>query len=118
MLSQKEFDRQFRSSLTKDEKVLDEVFKNHFHVASLLLRARNIRGISQSELARLANVRQSDISRYERGEKSPSLQTLSQLNKALGIEFSAKIKLRERGSRRSRKVVAKKRKKVNRRESV
>ena len=118
MLSQKEFDRQFRSSLTKDEKVLDEVFKNHFRVASLLLRARNIRGISQSELARLANVRQSDISRYERGEKSPSLQTLSQLNKALGIEFSAKIKLRERELRRSRKVVAKKREKVIRKESV
>ena len=118
MLSQKEFDSKFRSSLSKDEKALDEVFERHFSVAALLLRARAIRGLSQSELARLVNVRQSDISRYERGEKSPSLQTLSRLNKALGIEFSAKIKDKESGAVKDRRVVAKKRKKAKRKQVV
>jgi HTH-type transcriptional regulator/antitoxin HipB len=109
VLTQKEFDRKFRSSLSKEEKTLDEVFESHFLVASLLLRARMLRGFSQAQVAKKANVRQSDISRYERGEKAPSLQTLSKLNRALGIEFTAKIKPSVKSTPQVKKVVAKRR---------
>ena len=110
MLRQKDFDKEFLSSLSSKERELDEVFREHFSVASLLFRARMLRGFSQAELARKANVRQSDISRYEHGEKSPSLQTLSKLNKVLGIEFTAKIKPNVKTSSRTKRVVAKKNK--------
>ena len=108
MLRQKDFDKRFLSSLSIEERALNEVFREHFSVASLLFRARMLRGFSQSELAKKANVRQSDISRYEHGEKSPSLQTLSKLNKVLGIEFTAKIRPSVKPSPRRKKVVAKK----------
>jgi transcriptional regulator with XRE-family HTH domain len=110
LLTQKDFDAKFYASLSKEEKALDEVFEKHFEVASLLLRARILRGFSQAQLAKLADVRQSDISRYERGEKSPSLMTLSKLNIALGIEFTAKIKPKVKTTYRAKKVVAKRRK--------
>lgn len=45
---------------------------------------REIRGMSQTALARMSGVGQGNIWRYERGECSPTLETLMALCIALG----------------------------------
>lgn len=50
---------------------------------------RVIRGLSQGELARLSDVRNSSISNYERGKSVPKLETLEKLAKGLELPISA-----------------------------
>jgi transcriptional regulator with XRE-family HTH domain len=64
--------------------------------AGRLLRAtRERHGLSQSRLARRAGTTQAVVSRIERGEASPSLDTLRRLLAAMGWELDV-------GLRRSR----------------
>ena len=85
------FDKRFDEALSKQERDLGQLFATHYRVAALLFTARKERELSQAQLAKMAKVRQSDISRYELGDKSPSLETLFRLNAALGIQLSARI---------------------------
>jgi transcriptional regulator with XRE-family HTH domain len=55
--------------------------------AGLLSRARAAAGLSQRELARRAGTSQSVIARIERGQVSPSLDTLTRLLAAAGFEL-------------------------------
>jgi len=50
---------------------------------------RVIRGLSQGELGRLSDVRNSSISNYERGKSVPKLETLEKLAKGLELPISA-----------------------------
>jgi transcriptional regulator with XRE-family HTH domain len=52
-------------------------------------------GISQEQLAHDSGYHPTYISQLERGLKSPSLRTLNQLAKALGISTSALVKRAE-----------------------
>jgi len=90
-LNATKFDKRFDQTLSKQERDLGQLFATHYRVAALLFTARKERGLSQAQLAKMAKVRQSDISRYELGDKSPSLETLFRLNAALGIQLSARI---------------------------
>ncbi|MDI9470514.1 MAG: helix-turn-helix transcriptional regulator [Bacillota bacterium] len=54
-----------------------------------ILRIRS--GLKQAELAKLANVSQSMISAYERGEAMPGMSVLSRLAIALGISVDEVI---------------------------
>lgn len=49
-------------------------------------------GITQAQLAKLSGVRQSNISRIERGTCSPDIETLSKLAYAMGKKIEIKIK--------------------------
>lgn len=55
--------------------------------AALLSRARAAAGLTQRELARRAGTSQSVIARIERGQASPSLDTLTRLLAAAGFEL-------------------------------
>lgn len=55
--------------------------------ADLLYEARNRAGLTQAELGRRVGVPQSSISRWERGEVEPSLETLRRLIRACGLEL-------------------------------
>jgi len=56
-------------------------------VASRLIRAaRKRHGLSQAQLALRAGTTQSAISRLERGDRSPSLETLERLLSVMGEE--------------------------------
>jgi len=48
---------------------------------------RLIKGLSQEELAHLANMHASHVGQIERGEKSPTLDSLEKIVEALGISF-------------------------------
>ena len=61
--------------------------------AELLRDARRRHGVSQRALARRSQTSQTHISRIERGEVSPSIETLDRLLRALGerLELSAAV---------------------------
>ncbi|MBO6256486.1 helix-turn-helix transcriptional regulator [bacterium] len=63
---------------------IDEIDKK----VGINIRVRRIKkGISQEELADMAGVARSTMGIIERGEKSPSLQTVAKIANALEIEI-------------------------------
>ena len=62
-----------------------------FAADSLLSRARAAAGLTQRELARRARTSQSVIARIERGQVSPSLDTLVRLLAAAGFELRIEL---------------------------
>jgi hypothetical protein len=67
--------------------------------AALLRAARRKAGITQVELARRAGVQQSVISDYERGQREPSLATLSRLVRAAGLRLEPRLREPARSSK-------------------
>lgn len=59
--------------------------------AHLLKEAREAAGLSQSEMAAIAGVRQSMISAYERGGRDPGSATLAKLLAAAGAELAVRV---------------------------
>lgn len=57
-------------------------------VIEQIVQRRIALGISQTELARRANMKQPAIARLERGESSPQLDTLRPILNALGCDIS------------------------------
>lgn len=62
-----------------------------FTAANALMCARAKTGMSQSELASLSGIDQSDISKIERGASNPSILTLNRLAVAMGMELTISI---------------------------
>ncbi len=58
---------------------------------AVLRAARQKAGLSQTELARRANVAQSVISAYEAGRREPALSTLSRLVEATGNRLTVRV---------------------------
>lgn len=50
----------------------------------MVLRARNEEQLTQSELAERTGLRQSNISRIEKGQSMPSIATLAKIAQGLG----------------------------------
>jgi ribosome-binding protein aMBF1 (putative translation factor) len=77
----------------KDPEYRAELERTRFahEVALRIIAYRAEHGISQTELARRAGMRQPHIARLEAGEHEPSLATLARLSRALGIEFHIDI---------------------------
>ena len=61
-----------------------------------LKKLRNERGFSQEKLALISGFHRTYISLLERGEKSPSLNTLEKLSQALGITLEEFVKFIEK----------------------
>ena len=66
-------------------------------LARKIIRARSEAGLSQLELAQLAGVREETVCRLERGKHTPSIATLTKIDRALR---QAKSKHPRRGRRR------------------
>ena len=67
--------------------------------AALLREARMRAGLSQRGLAKKAGTAQSVIARIERGQTSPTLETLERLLAAAGVELHARLAVKERDVR-------------------
>ena len=61
--------------------------------ADAVRKARAEAGISQTQLAELTGIDQSDISKIERGVANPSVSTLQRIAKALGGRLTITIDL-------------------------
>jgi transcriptional regulator with XRE-family HTH domain len=64
-------------------------FMSETPTADEIRAAREARGWDQAELARLIDVGQQTVSRWERGETAPGGERLSRLRAALGVDSSA-----------------------------
>jgi transcriptional regulator with XRE-family HTH domain len=58
---------------------------------NLIKQARLTAGLSQRELARRAGTSQATLSAYERGEKSPSVDTLARVVRSAGLDLRISI---------------------------
>ena len=62
-----------------------------YQLMMMVLKARNEQNLTQSELAERTGIRQSNISRIEKGQALPSILTLSKLAHGLGKELQIKF---------------------------
>jgi len=86
--------KQFKTKALKNSvvKAEYEALRPEYEVVKTIVKERTKRGWSQTELAKAVGSRQPVISRLERGDGNPSLQTLGRIAKALGL--SLKVSMR------------------------
>lgn len=60
-------------------------------VASEIIKARELIGMTQKQLSEVTGIYQTDISKIERGKANPSLTTLNRLANGLGVELNIKF---------------------------
>lgn len=58
-------------------------------------KARKAAGITQKELAEMIGVQQKDISRWENGERTPGIETFSNICKALKASADTLLEMEE-----------------------
>ena len=68
------------------------IYEPEFQAILALYETRTDLGITQQELSKMSGIRQSNISRIERGTCSPTIKTLSELAYAMGKKLEIKIK--------------------------
>lgn len=64
------------------------------NIGENIKKARKAAGISQIELAERMQIYQKDISRWERGERSPSIEVFAKLCKALNVSADDILELK------------------------
>ena len=86
--------KQFKSKALKDPatKAEYEALGPEYEVVKTIIKERVKRGWSQTELAEAIGSRQPVISRLERGDSNPSLQTLSRIAKALDLSLQVSMR--------------------------
>ena len=80
-----DFDRYLNEQM-KDPDFKKEWDENEarYQLMMMALRARNEEQLTQSELAERTGLRQSNISRIEKGQSMPSIATLAKIAQGLG----------------------------------
>ena len=82
-----------KKQLSKEELIKKQrIYEPEFQAILALYETRTDLNITQSELSKMSGVRQSNISRIERGTCSPTIRTLSELAYAMGKRLEIKIK--------------------------
>ncbi len=76
----------------KDVRVAYNALGPEYEVVKTIIKHRHKRGWSQAELAEAVGSRQPVISRLERGEGNPSLQTLHKIANALNLSLQVSMK--------------------------
>ncbi|MBI2066270.1 helix-turn-helix transcriptional regulator [Candidatus Woesebacteria bacterium] len=82
-----------KRQLLRDPKVRRALKESEleFQIARSIIEARVKRGLTQKELARRLNTKQSVISRFETVKTTPSLSFLKKLTEALDISLRVQI---------------------------
>lgn len=68
-----------------------------YRMLNQLIEGRRALNLTQKELAQKAGLGQAEVSKIERGRKSPTLDTYSRLAAALGLEVPRLARRRHRG---------------------
>lgn len=68
-----------------------EKLQPEFEVMKALIEARTKQNMTQKELAERSGIRQSNISRIEKGVSSPNISTLQKLAEGLGMNLQVKF---------------------------
>ena len=87
-----DFDKYLNKQLANPEfkKEWDEG-ELEYQLMMMVLRARNEQNLTQSELAKRTGLRQSNISRIEKGQSLPSISTLSKIATGFGKQLQIKF---------------------------
>ena len=85
--------KKFKSKTLKNPSVKAEyvALEPEYEVVKTIIRERIKRGWSQTQLAEAVGSRQPVISRLERGDSNPSLQTLGKIAKALNLSLKVSM---------------------------
>ena len=70
--------------------------RKEMSVGESIKRARKAAGISQKELAERLDVYQKDVSRWENGERTPSLEVFVRICKALDVSADDILEIEQR----------------------
>ena len=65
--------------------------KLEYQLMMMVLKARNEQTLTQADLAERTGLRQSNISRIEKGQAMPSIKTLSKIAHGLGKQLQIKF---------------------------
>ncbi len=86
--------KQFKAKALKNPiiKTEYETLGPEYDVVRTIIKERTKRGWSQTELAEAIGSRQPVISRLERGDSNPSLQTLQRIAQALNLSLHVSMK--------------------------
>ena len=68
-----------------------EELEAEFAILQALIDARKKLGLTQQELARRTHINQADISKIEKGNSNPSLNTLKKLAKGMNMRLQIKF---------------------------
>ena len=87
-----DFDMYLKEQMTNPE-FKKEWDKNEleYQLMMMILKARNEQHLTQSELAERTGIRQSNISRIEKGQALPSISTLSKIAHGLGKKLQVRF---------------------------
>ncbi len=87
-----DFDMYLKEQMTNPE-FKKEWDKNEleYQLMMMILKARNEQHLTQSELAERTGIRQSNISRIEKGQALPSISTLSKIAHGLGKKLQIRF---------------------------
>lgn len=69
--------------------------KSDMNFGKRIAQIRHSRGMTQAELGKLVNVEWATISMYERGERTPSMETIMSLSRALHVSADYLMKGKE-----------------------
>ena len=82
--------KEYKKKALKDNPELYEEYKAlepEYELIKQIIRIRNEQKLTQQELADRTGTKQSNISRFEKGEYNPSLKFLKKLAQGLGKEL-------------------------------
>ncbi len=82
-----DFVEECRASADKAELEAFDEYTDAFRLANQILTARKHIGLTQVELASMSGIAQSEISRIERGEGNPTVETLSRVGRSLDLNL-------------------------------
>ena len=81
-----------------EEQLKDPAFKKEwddhemeYQLTMMLMKEREAQHMTQTELAERTGIRQSNISRIEKGQASPTLATLRRIARGLGKELQVRF---------------------------
>ena len=77
-----------KGKLIKQRNIDDVLLK----IANQVSEARELKGITQTQLSKITGIHQAEISKIERGIGNPSIKTLERIAKGLGLNLELFIK--------------------------
>ena len=78
---------EYRAAADEAELAAFDEYTVAFRLANQILRARRHVGLTQVELASMSGIAQSEISRIERGDGNPTVETLSRVGRSLDMNL-------------------------------
>ncbi len=86
--------KKFKTKVLKNRNVRNayESLGLEYELVRAIIKHRLRRGLTQTELAKKIGTRQPVISRLERGEGNPSLDTLQRIAQALDVSLNVSLK--------------------------